>query len=465
MRKTKRYNQFIDLNLVEKVKGFEANPPQITGFSISRLKYLLSLIISHKQDNHEGALSLLNMQYMLNVVPNANEYLDFLREQGIIEWVNYFAGRNSRMYRLKNEGKIEFKAITDKQLIYRIEINRIKRKKQNSKKYPELNKFINSVEINYDAALKTIESTYLKNIEEANAKAEGRRTFSLAEVEKIQSGEIFIKCNKTNGRLDSNFTRLPSELLQHLSINGNPLVEIDIKNSQPFFAACLLNPTPEIEKLMMRYLGKNITMLAKSLQLANNEDVKLYTSLVTTGNFYEPFLMEKFKENGINVKNRDELKKHLFIVFFGKLNAYKYNPAARLFKSLFPNVQKLFDAIKKDEYNQLAIILQRIESYSLLDRVAQKILADLPGLPFLTRHDSILPSGIFVTSDTAEKVKSILLETIKEVTGLMPMARIKNNTEIKLPKNPQPIFMNIIQHNLSIISTPYHYVSQTSITN
>jgi hypothetical protein len=164
--------------------------------------------------------------------------------------------------------------------------------------------------------------------------------------------------------------------------------------------------------------------------------------------------MEKFKENGINVKNRNELKKQLFIVFFGKLNAYKYNPAARLFKSLFPNVQKLFDAIKKDEYNQLAIILQRIESYTLLERVAQKILAELPGLPFLTRHDSILPSGIFVTSDTAEKVKIILLETIKEVTGIMPMARIKNNTEIKLPKKPKTIFINIIQHNLSIISTP-----------
>jgi len=442
MRKTKRYNQLIALNLVEKMKGFEANPPQITGFTISRLQYLISLIISHKQEEHAGAYALLNMQYMSNVVPNANEYLDFLKQQDIIETINYSAGRNSRMYRLKDEGKTEFRAITDKQLIYRIEKNKVEIKRRNSKKYPPLNEFINKVRIDYDAAIETIEETYQNNILMANLKGEGRRTFSLAAVERIVSGEIFIKCNPTNERLDSNYTQLPSELLQHLTINGNPLVEVDIKNSQPFFASCLFNPTQEIEKIMMRFLGKNHTMSAISLQLANNEDVKLYTSLVTTGTFYEPFLMEKFKENGIIVKNRDELKKQLFIVFFGKLNAYKYNPAARLFKSLFPNVQKLFDAIKKDEHNQLAILLQRIESYTILDRVAQKILADLPGLPFLTRHDSILPSGIFVTPDTAEKVKSILLETIKEVTGLMPMARIKNNTEIKLPKKTQSIFMN-----------------------
>jgi len=364
---------------------------------------------------------------MLNVIPEADEYLKFLKDQKIIEWKNYCAGRNSRMYRLIDEGKTDFRTISDNKLIYRIEKNRRKIRLQNSKKYPALNEYIHKIEIDYEAAQKTIETTYLKNIREGNVKAEGRRTFSLCEIDRIQSDEIFIKVNKTNGRLDSNYTRLPSELLQHLNINGNSLRELDICNSQLFFAAALLNPTPEIIHLMNRILVHSFTILVKSLQLSQCKDVKLYTSLVTSGKFYD-FMMEKFKEHEIYFKDRKGLKEQLFIVFFGKSNAAKYNPAAKLFKFIFPNVQILFDAIKKDEHNLLAILLQKIESYTILERVSKMILSELPGLPFITRHDSLLPSGIMVCND-ADKVKEIMLKTIQEVTGLIPTVRIKTNTE------------------------------------
>lgn len=432
-KKTIRYNQIIAINLIPKMKEFEQNPPQISGFSISRMQYLISLIISHKQDNHPGAYSLLNMQYMLNVIPGADEYLNFLKDQKIIEWKNYCAGRNSRMYRLINEGKTEYRAISDNKLIFRIEQNRRKIRMQNSKKYPALNEYIHKIEIDYEAALKTVELKYIQNIDEGNPKAEGRRTFSLCEIDKIQSSEIFIKVNKTNGRLDSNYTRLPSELLQHLTINGNPLLELDICGSQPFFAATLLNPTPEISNLMNKILGHSFTILAKSLQISECEDVNLYSLLVTSGKFYDPFLIDKFKENGIYCKNREELKKQLFVVFFGKNNADKYNPAAKLFRSIFPNVQILFDAIKKDEHNKLAILLQKIESYTILERVSKNILSELPGLPFITRHDSLLPSGILAYSE-ADKVKEIMLKTISEITGLTPTVRIKTNTEKSVEK-------------------------------
>jgi hypothetical protein len=421
-KKVKKYNQLIAVNLIPKMKEIQQNPPPIIGFTITRLQYLISLILTHKQDNHPGSYSLLNMGYLKNIIPRSDEYLNFLKDQNIIEWKNYSAGRNSRIYRLVNEGRTEYRTITDMRLVNRIETNRRNIQRQNSKKYPALNEYIHKVGINYNAALNTIESEYQKE------RNEGRRTFSLAEIEKIQSDEIFIKVNKTNGRLDSNYTRLPAELIQHLTIDGKHLIEIDIRNSQPFFAATIINPTPEIEALMTSFLGHSLTMFVKSLQIAECKDVKLYASLVTKGEFYDPFLMEKFKENGIEFKDRDDLKTQMFIVFFGKVNADKYNPAARLFKSLFPNILRMFDAIKQDQHNQLSIFLQRIESYTILQRVAKKILSELPGLPFLTRHDSLLPSGIMIT-DNVEKVKNIMLSVIKEVTGLTPQVRIKNGKE------------------------------------
>lgn len=428
-KKNKRYRLVIAVNLIPKMRELENNPLPITGFTVSRMLYLISLIISHKQDNHPGAYSLLNMFYMSNVVPGAGQYLKYLKKENIIEWVNHSAGRNSRMYRLINEGRTEYRTLTDKKLINRIEKARRDIKKQNSKKYPTLNGYIHKIKINASAALKTVERVYIENLKADPLKAEGRRTFSLCEIEKIESGEIYIRCNSTNGRLDSNFTRLPSELLQHLTINGNPLIELDICNSQPFFAAALLSPTPEIERIISRVLGHSYTMLVRSLQIAECKDVKLYTSLVLSCSFYDPFLMEKFREYGIPFIDRDDLKEQLFIIFFGKCSAERYSPQVKLFKAVFPNVYRMFCTIKSGGQNKLAILLQRIESYTILERVSKKILAELPGVPFITRHDSLLPSVIMIAEQEA-RVGDIMEETIKEVTGLTPKIRIKGATPL-----------------------------------
>ena len=428
--KTKRYNILIAVDLIPWIKELEQNPPSIIGFTISRMEYIISLIISHKQDKHLGAYSVLKMEYIQNVVPQANDYLDFLLDKNIIERINYFAGRNSYMYRLLNEGKTEYRAITDKELINRIENNREEMKKRNSKKYPILNSFIRKVKIDYEEAIKTVELTYQENIRKGNEKAEGRRTFSLGEINKIDSRDIYIKINDTNERLDSNFTRLPSELVPHLTIDGNSLTEIDIRCSQPFFSSTLFFPKPEIINVLNDFLGRSHTMSVLSLHIYDCVDVKLYSSLVITGKFYE-YMMEKFKENDIAFIDRDDLKEKMFIVLFGKREAFIYNKAARLFKELFPNVQKLFDLIKKDEHNMLSVLLQRIESYTIIKRTVQNVISELPGLPFLTKHDSLLPSQNYLP-DEVNKVKLIMLSTIREVTGLTPQLKIKSDSNLKI---------------------------------
>lgn len=337
--------------------------PDIVGFSIERLKYLISVIVSHKKDKHPGAYSQLNMQYLKNIVPKADKYLNYLREMGIIEWINYSAGRNSRMYRITKhyEDKPEFRTITDNYLIRRISQNDKRIKLRNSKKYPELNRFVYQVKIDVNAAMQTIERTCQDNInsddEKTRMKAKARRTFSIAEILKIQSGQIYIKVSSTNGRLDTNYTRLPSELIKHLSINGKPLNELDIKNAQPFFAIGLFSPLPEIQKL----IGQSFIMYAKSLQLTEKEDVILYTYLVVRGKFYD-YMMKKFWLNEIPFADRQDLKEQIFTIFFGKNNSVNYSPAVKIFAEEFPNVFRLFSAIKKQKHNKLAILLQRIES-------------------------------------------------------------------------------------------------------
>jgi len=448
----KSYHLLLPTKLKGWLKKTKEDPPDITGFTISRLEYLISEIVKHKQEKHPGAYSLLNMEYLRNIVPKAGDYLNLLKDQQVIEWVNHCDGRNSRMYRLtaKYDGATEYRTLTDQRLTRRIERAYSQMKLRNSKKYPQLNRYVYSVSIDTAAALHTIEDTYKYNLKDDKPKAEARRTFSLAEVDKIKEGRIYIKVNPTNFRYDTNFTRLPGELVQHLSIDGYPLTELDIVNSQPFIAASLFDMTPEVEAVVSKFLGHFLTMYIKSLHLSEYEDVKLYRLMVTNGEFYE-YMMRRFDETGIVYKDRVDAKEQIFTIFFGKNSAIHYSPTVRLFKAEFPNIYKVFEAIKEKAHNRLPILLQRIESHLMLDCVAQKILTELPEVKFITKHDSLLPSSFMIAGKTAE-VEKLLPDIIEKIIGIRPTLKVKQ---------PDPIF----SYFNSYLSLSTHYVYQNPVTN
>lgn len=431
-RVTKKHHQLVAVNLKEKMKYFEQHPPDISGFSISRMEYLIHLILTRKQvdnDNYRHAWSILNMEYMNNVVPQASQYLHLLREEGVIEWINYSAGRNSRLYRLVNEGWTEQVPITDMKIIRRIENNKSHLARRNSKKHPFLNKAIKKVVIDFEQARQAIENKYEENIQTGMdiEGAEARRTYALSAIMRIHAEQIYIKTNSTNFRLDSNFTNLPGYLLRYCHIDGQSFIEMDISNSQPYFAGALFNPTKEVLEVMEDYLPESHLMSVKNLLYNESQDVKLYRSLVSSGKFYE-YMADQFRERGLaEHTDRKALKAEIFEVFFGKLHAEKWNDAVRLFKELFPTVHTVFVRIKNKEHRRLAILLQRIESYTMLQRVVKEIESKHPELDMLTKHDSILPVRLLMPDKPTalDSVRSIMVETITEVTGLVPQGRMR----------------------------------------
>ena len=59
-------------------------------------------------------------------------------------------------------------------------------------------------------------------------------------IEKFYNGEYYANRNDTNYRLDSNITTIPSKLLSFFSLEGEPLVGLDLSNSQFVVMAKLL---------------------------------------------------------------------------------------------------------------------------------------------------------------------------------------------------------------------------------
>jgi len=452
---------YIPERFLKEVKGFaEDMAKEIPGFSMSRLLYLVHLIISQKQETHPGSYAPLKMEYMTNIIPFARKYLYFLRDRGVIEWTGHYAGNLSsnkkftRLYRVTKdyEGATVCRTLTDPKLCYKIEMQYLKVKKENSKKYPNLNKWVYKVQINEAKAKQRVNEVYKENVLQGVPNAESIKTYGLNEIAKIVRGEIYIRVSKTNGRYDSNFTRLPSYLVPYLTINNLSLIEIDIANSQPFFAGCLFNPSPEVRAIM----GNSLYIYEKSLQLAEKEDVKQFIKLVSEGLFYD-YMMSEFDKNKIPYTDRDDFKKQLFIVFFGRNSARYVSRSVKLFEKLFPNVFALFAHVKKGEHNQLAILLQKIESNIILNRVAPQISASFPELPFITKHDSLLPvqksGGFIVPGHTVEAVKGIVENVIRQTTGLTPLVRVKDGFFSATPSKT----LNISENN-SKSYILYHYI-------
>jgi hypothetical protein len=264
--------------------------------------------------------------------------------------------------------------------------------------------------------------------------------------------------------LHTNLTNIKSELRNFITYNGRKLVSIDIRNSQPVMLTSLLNSefwnqkdkswnsTTNSQRLIhnSNILSNNINTLSNNpsnniitfynlltnniniptsslIMLAeliervyNKEDIELFKKSVSEGMLYET-IEEKLKvvspESLKNIKSRKELKALIFVVLFTD-NRYIGQEDAepkRLFQQLFPNVYEIAAVVKKHEKSALPILLQKIESKLVLERVVARILNEKPTLPIFTIHDSV------VTLKGYEAyVETVMKEEIVSGLGISP---------------------------------------------
>ena len=243
-------------------------------------------------------------------------------------------------------------------------------------------------------------------------------------------------------RLYSVITNLKKELRNFLSYDGKKLVEVDLKNCQPFLVLNLLredfwNHNPESKLLNISKIDEilyskeveskgllyDISILVKSFTnlYETGSNLNLFIKHVIEGTFYE-YLAEKLSEKWPKrFEDRIRTKKTLLTVWFDDpLKEDDYNSPVHGFKILFPEIYQLFRLIQRFDYKILPNLLQGIESYLLLDRVAKEVSSKLGLIPMFTIHDSIL-----TLEGHAEPVKRIMIEQIEKFTGHEPKVEIK----------------------------------------
>jgi hypothetical protein len=297
------------------------------------INYLVNTGFMHEFEKHK--MGNISKRYMMN--------LDFLANSKIKRYPFY-----DMFLRRKLDDKNAHYNFTDLNQSTIFESVRIK-----------LVSDLNHVEIDSKNALDYLIELKNKNIINDNSFLKNHIS-----IMQLFENDLFYKFDGF-GRFHSNFTILKKDIRhQFITIDGENISEIDIKNSQPLFLGVLIN---------------------EKYNYNPPEKLKEYINLVENGLLYEDLLA---KCNG-KIISRDEAKIFMFKVLFGKNKEYyKEN---KIFKSIYPEV---FDFIKKyksetGSYKSLSHYLQKKESEFIFNKVVNEILFRHPEIHLFTVHDSI----------------------------------------------------------------------------
>lgn len=195
----------------------------------------------------------------------------------------------------------------------------------------------------------------------------------------------------TSRRLHSKLTRFPKDCRKFLKTRNNQnLCGIDIKNAQPL--------------LIYHLMTENYFPI-------KNDAVEFY-KYAKNGILYE-HLMEVMNWSG----SRSDFKRWFYIyVLYGR--EYR-NEGLIMFRKRFPSVAQFLSMYKEVKHEHLAIDLQRLESFLVLDTITERIKHEKEYDIFLaTIHDSLVTE-----TDNSNFVECVIKEEFEKI-GLEVKLRI-----------------------------------------
>ncbi|WKK66512.1 hypothetical protein [Lutimonas zeaxanthinifaciens] len=240
----------------------------------------------------------------------------------------------------------------------------------------------------------------------------------------------YFKRNKTNNRLDTNLTNLKSDLRQYMI---GDFVSIDVRNSQPFLLAILLQSILYPKGTLCWYLQEG--NLAKTFGIRVIERIVLVhqkqekAEMVNFRSFQDSVVQGQLYDNFIELHSgnieRCQAKEIMFEVLFSQNTIYKhggkfipYKEDKRIFARSYPFVAQAVKDLKSKNHKILPIYLQQLESYLFIDRIAKELVEN--GVIPFTIHDSVI-----VNASDQEKTLGIMTKLFKEELGLVPALDIK----------------------------------------
>lgn len=360
----------------------------------SHLLYIIFHIRTYPFKNREyedGDYIPVKLEYLRNLVSShyASKFLKILVEEGVLDCDNiYEIGVKSKGYRINDKyrkGNFYLEDIGDIELAIKIK-----------NKLTEITDEVLSRKDSYSYVTKCMEGLkmdYIKADSILNNMPRNIRKKAKMMVDIFETK--FSTIDNTANRLHNNLTNLSTDLRKTLSLNGNELIQCDLKNSQPLLFRFYLNKYPHIPK----------------------EELDKYLDIVCNYGFYE-FFADKLRIK-LNDSNRMEFKKRIFGgVLFDK-NRKTLSKYEKVFKKEFPIIFYCMRDMKSENYKDIPIALQNLESKYIFHCV-DKISKENKNIQLLTIHDSIV-----TTVGKEQIIYDVMVEEFEKMFDITPKIKVE----------------------------------------
>lgn len=292
-------------------------------------------------------------------------------------------------------------------------------------------------------------------------------------VEKFENQDLWYKVSSDNHRLNSSITHLKKTLRPFLLCDGKSMGMIDISASQPYFLSSVMSNNfltgnssgfnlqsicPEVFNVLVSKgcISNTGLDIPDSFNYASYSGCSMHTDFninsgsstgysqnsysfmwglffndnelesirkYQTSPFEDDFYKYMFKTDQSISGNleeftplvRQKLKDSMmYTLFDDKIKHRNNNYYIKMFQRIYPGVDKwicsLHNQIGKTEFSYL---LQRTESYLVLDLISREFNDKFPSLPVFTIHDAICTYPEFLPD-----LKELVLGRFQEITGV-----------------------------------------------
>jgi hypothetical protein len=325
--------------------------------------------------------TLLNKQVLRQMIggrrETADQALKGLLDSKTIECDGTYSktSHKSYGYRLRDieirHGKWRSIRLDNQQIVNRLD----KGMKQQKKviQYLEDNLYLISIEMPPGSVLWQVA---LESLEDPNQRLQPVYEAMNEVIGQIDAKHFWMENDPNTGRVFSTITNLKKQLRKYLRVDGVPVVEVDISNSQPLFLSIHLDKIMKGDKKFKHYCQ--------------------------TGELYD-FLAAK------SGTTRNEVKVELITRILFGANGYR-SKIKKTFEAEFPKVAEFIRDIKsRKSASEFAILLQNLESKFVIHKCCERIRKER-GIFLQTIHDSII-----CLPQHAEYVKKLMEEEFERL--------------------------------------------------
>lgn len=390
------------------------------GFNIDNLRLILSIISTHQRKDDRGNIyAQLKIEYLRNIVWNAEKYIHLLISAGIIRRFGGFSRKEHYSWKYCfTESYISpyFPSeLENQKLLSKIRTANAKKGREENRYYPKQKQQLKTMTVNYDNAVALIKKQYPDNVKKHN--------FALGQITRIKNEPPYFVRDDSGHRIHTPLTNLEKFLRSEIQIEGKYLSGLDIGNSQLYFSIkFLLDP----DSTKDFFPGDFPLMMLKSLRLSQQQDVARFVLLVSKAGFYK-FMEVEFLKVGLHIpvvdsiKVSDECKKIIFTILFEE--NHLTSRAKKIFKKHFPNVDKAFSVLRMVNYTDFVNCLARMESFAVNDLIIARLNNEYPNMVAQQIYDNLVTS---IVTDDIETASRVMKEELTAFVGYSPVLKIEN---------------------------------------